>query len=304
MGTECCRIRTDVDVKANKIICLKAKNNNCYIHIFNCENELSNEIEINPRLVEITGMAQISIGNILYLIGNNCEKDNKDQRQSRAKCLDINTVALPISINYSLPSKYYHYYPSLCHCNKEGLYVIGGKASTQCELFSIDKKTWTELPELPSERYGCSIICYGPKKTLIAFGGLNTVTNQLSNEIIQLTINNNSWDKIGELKENNIRYWSGIINYKQSIFLFGGIGLNGKTTDEISSVDMTDIDLSSNTISNLNLSTMSKFHSIFSYGNNNGIFYLFDEEVFQIHKVFLYPKKSEVFDFYHGNIAY
>lgn len=305
MGVECCKIRTDIDAKANKIICLKAKLNHCYIHIFNCESEVSNEIEINPRLVQVEGMAQISIENTIYLIGSNSERDNKDQGQSRAKCIDINTLALPISINYALPAKYHHYYPSLCLNNKEGIYVIGGKGSTQCEMYSIDKKCWIELPELPSERYGCSVTCYGPKQILMGFGGLNSVTGQISNEIMQLATNKNAWDKVGELtQESSIRYWSAIVNYKQSIILIGGVGQNNKPTDDISSVDMSNSDITSHTIAHLKLSTMSRFQFIFSYGESNGTFYLFDEDDFQIHKVLLNPKKSQLISFYHANNTY
>ena len=62
MGAQCCRNEPIIDPTSTKIICLKESNQRYFIHIFDCNSETSNEIEINPNLFDIKKQRSQQIG--------------------------------------------------------------------------------------------------------------------------------------------------------------------------------------------------------------------------------------------------
>ena len=78
MGAQCCRNEPIIDPTSTKIICLKESNQRYFIHIFDCNSETSNEIEINPNLFDIKNLSQISQDNTLFLLG----QDNTETESS------------------------------------------------------------------------------------------------------------------------------------------------------------------------------------------------------------------------------
>ena len=57
-----------------------------------------------------------------------------------------------------------HVYPSMIHVPNNSILVIGGKRQEKCEQFDINNSKWKYLPELPEERYHCSLIMDTKKK--------------------------------------------------------------------------------------------------------------------------------------------
>lgn len=289
MGAQCCRSEPIIDPTSTKIICLKESNHRYFIHIFDCNSETSNEIEINPNLFDIKNLSQIYQDNTLYLIGQ-----DSTETEPSSIFIVINTIQSPISINFEQPPIHIHNRPSLCFYSDEELYVIGGINSTQCEMYSIKEKKWNELPQLPSERYGCSVVSVKENHSIILYGG-----GKDDNDDILIYNKEKQWEILTKIDIQLKRSFTGISSYNNTIFIFGGVdSTTNESSDEIISVNMNKVDNIEKYP--MKMSKKSKWEKMFSYGCYNGVFYLFDEESFAIYKVDINYHKSEVIDFYHG----
>ena len=302
MGAHCCRIEPMIDPSSKKIICLKEMNKRYFIQIFNCNSETSNEVEINPNLFTLKYLSQISLDNILYLIGEELHKTSELECPV-SSFIVINSVSSPITIKFELPPKTSHKNPSLCFNNKEELYVIGGYGTKSCEMFNIKNKVWTELPDLPNERYGCNIVALN-SRSIILYGGIDSSNpNNLTNTVLLYNRETNTgWEPLLISPDDRDNYYlnkhfCGVTMYKNSIWIIGGINnLTNKKTDEILTINCDNPEKIEQ--SGISLVSKAQFPTIFSSCFNNNLLYLYDEEDFKIHKIDINHSNSEKIDFY------
>lgn len=302
MGEKCCRMEPVIDPSSKKIICLKEMNKRYFIQIFNCNLETSNEVEINPNLFTLTYLSQISLDNVLYLIGEELHKAG-ELECPKSSFIVINPVSSPVTIKFELPPKTSHKNPSLCFNNKEELYVIGGYSSKSCEMFNINNKVWTELPDLPNERYGCNIVAL-KSGIIILYGGIDSSNprNLINTVLLYNRETNTGWEPISIFPDNSDNYYlnkhfCGVTVYKNIIWIIGGINnLTNQKTDEILTINCDNpkkIELSG-----IRLASKAQFPTFFSSCFNNNLMYLYDEDDFKIHKIDINYSNSEKIDFY------
>jgi hypothetical protein len=161
------------------------------------ENTLMNYIIKIPIITSLNGLSELNLNSKLYLCGT-----PSISRDASSYLFQITLQSLSTQIMVS--SQYGHYYPSLISINSNKLLCIGGKKQTQCEIYDITINHWALFPELPEERYKCTL-CYDYKnKNLYLFGGINSKKNSINTNYIEkeniLMINTKnyyySWEKI------------------------------------------------------------------------------------------------------------
>lgn len=189
--------------------------------IYDVEHEKRKEIDFNLRIVKsLKGFTELSYNNSLYLCGNPDEND----------C----TSTFLFRLNPHRKEKFFeilvspsnnHFYPSMLGLD-DSILVVGGKGSKTCELYSIKNNKWEFKPDLPDERYGCSLISDNKNEYIYLIGGLN---NDKLSEVI-LRINTQffiKWETIyiaensQLLRRKNPLFWFGNQN-ENELFILGG----------------------------------------------------------------------------------
>lgn len=128
--------------------------------------------------------------------------------------------------------------PSLANYKNEEVFVIGGKENVTCEVFSLKSNKWSKLKNLPSERFGCSLICEEFKKFLYLFGGIDTSTNHYNQSVLKYNLKSNlEWETLIVLANPNLlaRGFAGNFKTKNngSIIMLGGSTSESQETDDI-----------------------------------------------------------------------
>ena len=211
--------------------------NSKFIMIF-YEINKNQKIIIERKLESIKtleGLSELNHNNNLYLCGSSSLIPESEDGSLFFKLNPLNpeTKILP-------KAKYPHYYPALISIKKNYIYCIGGKSQHHCEGYNINENKWIPLPNLPEERYLCTL-CYDELNNIIyLFGGINDKNHlhkdklsieydyflRLKNDIDN---NNNSaiWEKIhvknNKILLNRISAASLIFEKEEKyIYIFGG----------------------------------------------------------------------------------
>lgn len=117
----------------------------------------------------IEGMSELNLNNNLYICGSSSPIP---EEKEGSYLFEINPLNPETKI---LPnSKYSHYYPALIAIQKKYIYCIGGKNQEHCELFDLQENQWAALPNLPEERYLCTLCCDEMNNIVYLFGGINS----------------------------------------------------------------------------------------------------------------------------------
>lgn len=164
-------------------------------------------------LKTIEGLSELNLESNLYLCGNSQLEVEEGSFLFEINPLDPKTKILVNSV-------YGHYYPSLISYHDKSLFCIGGKHQIHCEKYSIDEKSWSSLPDLPEERYRCTLCLDSKNDIIYLFGGINNKKQNI-NDII----NNNGIyienDYILRLQIDKYMIWEkiDIKNEKEKILL-------------------------------------------------------------------------------------
>ena len=131
-----------------------------------------------------------------------------------------------------LPSMKHSHWNHSMIANNGKIYVIGGYNTNKCEVYDIEKKTWSELPELVSKERQKSML-FIDKNKLYCFMGLSQSGILDSVEVLDLINPNSGWVNliVDNSEEVNLRFYgAGIIKKKGSnkIIFIGGKKLNKK----------------------------------------------------------------------------
>jgi N-acetylneuraminic acid mutarotase len=262
-------------------------------HIYDIFQGIGKEINIDLRFTKFEGLSQIIISNNIYLIGSGLNKSNSKNSfiSSHLLRIDFNEEFTP-QIKIFTSSEFPHYMPSLAVYKNEEIYVIGGKNNITCEVFSLKSNKWKKLKNLPSERFGCSVICENSTKTLYLFGGTNNSTNTINLSVLKYNLKVNlEWETLIVTSNSNFlqRTFAGsFISKNGTIILLGGSTNVYSETD-----DIIEYNINSKSATNLSfkLSRPAVFNSsaYFEGDEINSIFYGYDSENL-IHKIDLMQK--------------
>lgn len=155
----------------------------------------------------LEGLSELNFEQELYLCGNSNQEDDEGSFLFELNPINPKTKILVNSI-------YSHYYPSLISGENKYIYCIGGKGQTRSEFYDIEKNNWESLPNLPEERYLCTLSLDSKNKTIYLFGGINSINTNIGNNckiyiesdyILKLRLiksKNKNWEKI-EIKDEN-----------------------------------------------------------------------------------------------------
>lgn len=135
---------------------------------------IEKKIEI---IKSLEGLSELNLEHNLYLCGNSRLENNEGSFLFEISPINPKSNMLVNSI-------YGHYYPSLISFKNEYIFCIGGKNQINCEYYNIEEKFWTPLPNLPEERYRCTLCLDKKNDTIYLFGGINSKKQNInSNEI-------------------------------------------------------------------------------------------------------------------------
>jgi hypothetical protein len=273
------------------------KGENLVSHIYDIYQGIGKEVNIDLRFTKFEGLSQIIISNNIYLIGSGLNKINSKNSfiSSHLLRIDFNEDFFP-QIKIFTSSEFPHYMPSLAVYKNEEIYVIGGKNNSTCEVFSLKSNKWKKLKNLPSERFGCSVICENSSKTLYLFGGTNNLTNTINLSVLKYNLKVNlEWETLIVTSNSNFlqRTFAGsFISKNGTIMLLGGSTSIHPETDDIIEYN---INTKSATNISFKLSRPAVFNSsaFFNCDEINNIFYGYDNENL-IHKIDLNQNYSSV----------
>ena len=142
------------------------------------ENTLQSYYMKIPLLTSLKGFSELNLKSKLYLCGSS--SPNKDSSSYLIQ-LNINNLSSKIMVN----SNYCHYSPSLVAIYRDKIVCVGGKNCKECEIYDISIDHWTIIPELPEERYKCTLCFDYKNKFLYLFGGINSQKNYVKNKYIE-----------------------------------------------------------------------------------------------------------------------
>ena len=230
---------------------LKNKNGEFQILNYDIDEEYFMELRIVfPIIRTIEGMSELNMDKKLFLCGISPKQKNEGsfllQINLDLKSLNSDEQIKPeILIN----SHYPHIYPSLIHDKNEKILCIGGKGQTLCELYNLSMNKWIALPELPEERYKCTLCLDNKGDYVYLFGGINSEIDIKENEkekegeinILRMNLLKQLiWENIiVKNNQRNItinRISSGAFTYKYDedfIFIVGGEDLDENMSDTV-----------------------------------------------------------------------
>lgn len=239
----------------------------------------------------LEGLSELNFNQKLYLCGNSQLSDIVGSYLFEINPIDPKT-------NILVNSVYSHYYPALISIKNKFIFCIGGKNKVQCESYIIEENKWDPLPNLPEERYMCTL-CYDSNKDILyLFGGINNKKqndNKIyieSNSILRfkLGVEFLKWEKI-EIKSENEknllkRNSSASLMFddqKDNIYILGGENEQKHFLDNI-------IRFNTNTFGLQKINQKLKFPTIFfnQYGKRcekNSYLYIFYDKFNSIFKV-------------------
>ena len=253
MGIVCCRptsfnpdspklLQLSRRIKQTSILSENSSPSDVTLHLLDIEEEKVFTSNVSLRIINsLKGMSQLNVDNNLYLCGS------EEGANTGTFFLKLdNTKSLTSTVSIMINAQYSHVYPSMIHVPNNSILVIGGKRQEKCEQFDINNSKWKYLPELPEERYHCSLIMDTKKKYVYLFGGLchNKEDSKNCNEILRLNIENMMiWEKIlvvqgKELLERNSCGIVNNIDKKNIVYILGGKDNSKELTNSIIECDI------------------------------------------------------------------
>lgn len=257
MGINCCHPNGAFNPDSRKLLQIKHKKNNhnkednednaisdIEMLVLDVEEEKIYTTKISLRIKEsIKGMSQLNVNNNLFL----CGSENESTEGAFLFRID-NTKSLNSVVSILINAQHNHVYPSMIYLPDSTIMVVGGKKQIQCELFDIDKSKWKYLPELPEERYHCSLLLDHSNKYVYLFGGFCSEKGRNCTDILRMNTESMMiWDKllIVEGKELLAKTMCGMIRKENEdkegkvVYILGGKNNKGEECDSIIEFDMT-----------------------------------------------------------------
>ena len=202
------------------------------------ENTLFKYIIRIPIISSLNGLSELNLNSKLYLCGT---PSTSEDASSYLFQITFQTLYTKIMVS----SQFGHYYPSLISINNNKILCVGGKKQTQCEIYDIIINHWSPFPELPEERYKCTLCFNYKNKHLYLFGGINSKNNLNLNyiekeSILMISTKNYyySWERIlveSRLENKLLTRISSASLFldENNLIIIGGENENGKILKNI-----------------------------------------------------------------------
>ena len=272
----------------NKKKNLKNKNGEFQLLSYDIEHEAFATFKIIfPIIKSIEGLSELTINKNFYLCGISPKQKNEGSYLFKINLYSINDNN-ELNAEILINSQNQHVYPALISDQSGQIICVGGKNQKQCELYNSNLNKWYLLPELPEERYKCTL-CIDPKQIYVyLFGGANLKNkndNNENEEVIENSILRMDlikqlvWERI-PIKNNskNIiinRLSAASFTFKNEdnyIFLAGGQD-NTKYLDDIIRFSIKDLQFESTSIK---FKSKAKFMHQYAIINEDQICYFID----------------------------
>ena len=230
----------------------------------------------------VEGLSELNFNYKLYLCGNSRLESNEGSFLFELDPYNPKTKILVNSI-------YPHYYPSLIKFKNKYIYCIGGKKQIHCEAYNIDENYWQIIPNLPEERYMCTLCLDSKNDMIYLFGGINSRKENIDKSC-QIYIENNYilrlkkamymiWEKI-EIKNENEqkllkRISAGSLMFddqQDNIYILGGENENKNYLDDIIKFNINSFNLLK---TNQKLDFPTIFFNQYAKKCENGYIYVF-----------------------------
>jgi len=258
----------------------KSKN---ILEIFDIENEVSLKYQTIFLLNSFEGFGQLNYNNKFYLCGGSEKRVGATYFFMFDPSCNNNNLQSLINCFHD------HKYPAMIGYKNEYIVAVGGIDSCKCELYSISKNRWRNLPEIPENRYGCSLIADEKLEFLYLFGGINQ--DIYYGSILRLNLKTLIlWDSVIVKENYNLLQKSHFAIFKSdrnSFLLVGGSKRGNEYTDEIIEFDLTSKVAKQ---SKLSLNKPSKF-ILNNHMEMENQFYFFDSESY----IHIFNKSSNTF---------
>jgi len=237
MGSACCR---DDYKPSSKLFIQGAQINSPnksknILEIFDIENEVSLKYQTIFLLNSFEGFGQLNYNDIFYLCGGSEKKVGATYFFMYDPRCNNNNLQSLINCFHD------HKYPAMTGYKNEYIVAVGGVDSCKCELYSKSKNRWRNLPELPENRYGCSLIVDEKLEFLYLFGGINQ--DIYYGSILRLNLKTLIlWDSVIVKENYNLLQKSHFAIFKSdrnSFLLVGGSKRGNEYTDDIIEFDLT-----------------------------------------------------------------
>ena len=120
---------------------------------------------------------------------------------------------------------------------RDEIYVAGGYIAActltdSCEVYSISKNKWKQLPDLTEKKRTMSL-CVLDSRFLYSLGGCRMTKNLATIELLDLDHLNQKWKKLVIDLQNLLTYTGAIPLNKDEILLFGGVNNVEKETSSM-----------------------------------------------------------------------
>lgn len=209
------------------------------LKVYDIENDETFSFDIEYFFkASFENMSQIHDQEFLYLCGTSITstKDFQDSG-SLLMQLRLDNFQKINSFTMLVSSLFLHVKPALCFLKRDFLLVIGGRECLRCEMYHKSTNKWRILPNLPEERYGASLVTDDFNDTVFLVGGYCSKTKSNCGSVLRLNIKfGMDWDTY-IIRENSsllARSFHACIPISNNVvFILGGIGNTGETTDEI-----------------------------------------------------------------------
>ena len=203
-----------------------------------------------PIIRTIEGMSELNVDKKLFLCGISPKQKNEGSFLLQIN-LDKRDFDNDEQINAEIliNSHFTHIYPSLIHDKNKKILCVGGKGQTKCELYNLNTNKWFSLPQLPEERYKCTLCLDSKGDFVYLFGGINTDKDNINNKnendaeikILRMNLEKQLiWENlIVKNNQKNIsinRVSSGAFTFKYDedfIFIIGGEDFEENYLDDI-----------------------------------------------------------------------
>jgi hypothetical protein len=269
-----------------------------YIQVYDMENEIGQEIELNLSIIKLEGMSQLNLNNYLYLCGH----EHYTNEHEAAKFIKIDPLKQPANVSFLISCSYCHYYPSMTYMRNEFIIVIGGKNTLKCEMFNKLRCKWIDLVDLPEERYGAILSVDEVTQSLYLFGGYNSTSKKINSSILKLNLKQGRmerWETIITMSTNAVfltKCYSCVCRVDPNKVLIIG----GKNNLEEDSLDIIECSFNKTSIVINNrgeLDIPSSFKSTNFCCEYNGNLFLFDDRS-TIHKLSKFELKHSSSSFF------
>lgn len=260
-----------------------------FIQVYDIEDEIGKEIEINLRFLKLNGLSQFNMKSNLFLCG--WENANGIDHAG-STFVRIDPMKEPATVSYLVSASHCHHYPSLTQYKGEHLVCIGGQKSLKCEIFTFASMKWKDLPDLPEERYKCILFPDEANSCIYLFGGYNSTSKKIHSSVLKLNLKNGPrWETI-VVSSNQAalltKIESGICRVNRTNMLIVG----GTSNDQEETEDIIECSFNSdkkgeklfNICNKLKMNKSCKFDSMNIAGEYNGNYFLIDQSSI-VHKI-------------------